>query len=157
MIVLKFDDIKGVVYITSPKVGTLLQLQGIVGKGVFIVKSTREEKGVETCLSAPIRVAAGGFGGASIGIRSSEAIQLVIYSSAVANRLLLDSEIFSEEYDVTVPSDARLGDIKIVSGLNLSHGFVLNPVEWSWSSLLGTSKESVACDVMFDRILTVNS
>jgi hypothetical protein len=138
------DEIKGMVYIASPTVGTLLQLRGIAGKGVLTIK----QEGEENCLSFPVRLAAGDFGGSNIGVHPSGAIRLVIYSSDVANKLLSGDEIVSEKYDVTELSDLRHGDIKIESGLNLSYGFVLNPGEWFWSSLFGPDQKKAPCNAV---------
>lgn len=138
------SDVMGVVTIESPKVGTLLQLRGIAGKGRLTVR----QEGVDTCLSSPIRLAAGDFGGSNIGIHSSGRIRLVIYSPEVADKLISGVEITSEDYKVTELSDEQLGDIKIGSGLSLNYGFVLNPGEWSWSSLFGRAKKTVNCELL---------
>ncbi|RBP78227.1 hypothetical protein EBI01_18610 [Marinomonas rhizomae] len=142
------DNIKAVVYIESPKVGTLLQLRGIAGKGLLIVKNDDKQNEQVTCSSSPIRFAAGDFGGDSIGIQSMEPIRLLIYSDKVVKKLNAGDEIVTEDYDITDRGDARLGDIKIESGLTLSYGFVLNPGEWSWSSVFGLDREKVDCGAM---------
>ncbi|MBJ7539388.1 hypothetical protein [Marinomonas transparens] len=143
------DDIKAVVLIESPKVGTLLQLRGIAGKGVLIARKTPSKQQDDLCVSVPIRFAAGDFGGSSINIDSADSIRLAIYSDEVANRLISGDEVVSEDYQVTDGREVRLGDIKIESGLTLSYGFVLNPGEWSWSSLFGLDQEEVNCEVVF--------
>lgn len=140
-------DIKGVVYIESPKIGTLLQLRGIAGKGVFITREANSKpQDKASCVSSPIRLAAGDFGGSTIGVLSTDAIWLLIYSDKVAKKLTAGDEVVSENYAVTDQNDVTLGDIKIESGLTLSYGFVLNPGEWSWSSLFGIDKEEVDCE-----------
>jgi hypothetical protein len=136
------DEIKGMVYIESPKVGTLLQLRGLAGKGMLTIRQDE----AESCVSVPVRLAAGDFGGSNIGVRPSGAIRLLIYSSEVANKLLSGEEIISEKYDVTELSDFRHGDIKIEYGLNISYGFVLNPGEWFWSSLFGLDQKIGPCN-----------
>ena len=141
------DDVKAVVYIESPKVGTLLQLRGIAGKGVLIAKKDNRQEEQTTCVSSPIRFAAGDFGGDSIGIDSVEPIRLLIYSNKVAERLIAGDEVVSEHYVITDQNDAGLGDIKIESGLTLSYGFVLNPGEWSWSSVFGLDHKDVNCSL----------
>ncbi|MBD5770873.1 hypothetical protein [Marinomonas colpomeniae] len=140
-------EIKAIVYIESPKVGALMYLRGIAGKGELISRSSLEKQQDNTrCISAPIRFAAGDFNGSSIGIDSTDAIRLTIYSDEVANQLIAGDEVVSEDFDITDSSEGRLGDIKIESGLTLSYGFVLNPGEWSWSSLFGNDKENTSCD-----------
>ena len=144
-------DIKAVVYIDSPKAGTLLQLRGIAGKGVLIFQEASTKQSRDLCVSAPIRFAAGDFGGSTVGIQSTEAIRLVIYSDNVAEKLKAGDEVVSEDYDITDQNDARLGDIKIESGLTLSYGFVLNPGEWSWSSVFGLDRKTVDCEAMLSN------
>ncbi|MBU2237081.1 MAG: hypothetical protein KJ609_08880, partial [Gammaproteobacteria bacterium] len=90
---------------------------------------------------------AGDFGGDSIGIQSVEPIRLLIYSDKVAEKLVRGDEVVSEDYVITDHSDAELGDIKIESGLTLSYGFVLNPGEWSWSSVFGWDREDIGCEL----------
>lgn len=141
------DDVKAVVYIESPKVGTLLQLRGIAGKGVLIAKKDNRQEDQSTCVSAPIRLAAGDFSGDSIGIQSAEPIRLLIYSDKVAEKLGRGDEVVSEHYVITDQNDTGLGDIKIESGLTLSYGFVLNPGEWSWSSVFGLDHHDVNCSL----------
>ena len=89
------DNVKAVVYIESPKVGTLLQLRGIAGKGVLIAKKDNRQEDQTVCVSSPIRFAAGDFGGDSIGIQSVEPIRLLIYSDKVAKKLTAGDEVVS--------------------------------------------------------------
>ena len=140
------DGKKAVVYIESPKVGTLMSLRGIAGKGELIVKRNTAQTDNYRCVSAPIRFAAGDFGGDSIGIQSIEPIRLFIYSDKVVEKLIGGDEVVSEDYVITDQSDAKLGDIKIESGLTLNYGFVLNPGEWSWSSVFGLDHEDIGCE-----------
>ena len=142
------DGIKAVVYIESPKVGTLLQLRGIAGKGVIIVKNDKQSAGQTACLSSPIRLAAGDFGGASIGIQTAKPIRLYIYSNKVKAELMAGDEVVSEDYVITDQTDPTHGDIKIESGLTLSYGFVLNPGEWSWSSVFGLDYVEEGCGLL---------
>jgi hypothetical protein len=135
------DGIKGIVRITSPKAGSLLHLRGIVGKGEFITQ--REDR--DGCISIPIRFAAGDFEGSNISIQSVDSINLAIYSNEAARKLIVGHEVVSEDYHVTDPSNALLGDIHIESGLTLSYGFVLNPGEWSWSSLMSSAHTKTSC------------
>jgi hypothetical protein len=142
-------DIKGMVLIESPKVGALLQLRGMVGKGRLIVRTDD----FQTCVSVPIRLAAGYFGGLNLGIEEIEQIQLVIYSDEIIKELISGEEVISENYRVTDQSEEKLGDIQINSGLTLDYGFVLNPGEWSWSSLFGQDQIKVECGWLNHRVL----
>ena len=142
------DGIKAVVYIESPKVGTLMNLRGIAGKGVIVVKNDKQSAGQAACLSSPIRLAAGDFGGDSIGFQKAEPIRLYIYSNKVMAELMAGDEIVSEDYLITDQRDPNDGDIKIDSGLTLSYGFVLNPGEWSWSSVFGHDYVEEGCGLL---------
>lgn len=136
------EQIKGVVFIDSAKEGSLLQLKGMAGKGVFVLPQ-QEESG---CVALPLRFVAGDFGGPSIGIHSADPIRLVIYSEQVATSLAAGYDIVSEDYKITNQSDAMLGDIKISTTSDGQFGFVLNPGRWPWSGLFGYRAKPVACD-----------
>lgn len=144
----ELGQIKAIVDIASPKVGTLLQLRGIVGKGRLTVK----QSGTDSCVSMPLRFVAGDFGGSTIGINSSGPIRLVIYSNSVVNKLLSGDEVVSENYDITVVSDKQTGDIQIDSGMGKGYGFVLNPGESPWAALFGLSKEVSGCGGVFEQL-----
>lgn len=144
------DRVKGVVLIESPKMGSLLYLRGIAGKGVLTFKANAsnvsgEELDKHQCLSTPIRFAAGDFSGSSIGINNVQSIRLLVYSDEIMDKLISGDEVVSKDYLVTVQKENSYGDIKIASGLTLNYDFVLNPGEWSWSSLLGLDQEKVNC------------
>lgn len=140
------ENIKAVVYIESPKMGTLLQLRGIAGKGVLLSKMDAQQGVPTSCVFLPIRFAAGDFSGESISIQSVKPIRLLVYSDKVAKKLMGGDEIVSDDYIITDQKDAELGDIKIESGLTLSYGFVLNPGEWSWSSVFGLDPVDIGCE-----------
>lgn len=138
------EEAYGVVYIPSPLVGTLLQLRGITGKGKIY---GREMSG---CFEMSTRLAAGDFGGESIAIKDSEAIELVIYSQDVMNTLVAGNEVVSDHFRVSrkISDDQTRDqniDIQILTGLSTSQGFVVNPGEWSWSSLFGVVPDTVDC------------
>lgn len=136
------DEIKGIVQIDHPKAGSLLHLRGIAGKGEFITR----RKNRDGCVSIPIRFAAGDFEGSNISIQYVDSIKLAIYSDEAAKKLIFGNEVVSENYHVTDTSNPQLGDIRIESGLTLSYGFVLNPEEWSWSSLISSGHTRASCD-----------
>ncbi|MCW8355613.1 MAG: hypothetical protein ACPGRG_12370 [Marinomonas sp.] len=141
------NTVNAVVNIASPKAGMLMQLRGIAGKGELVIKEGREQTGLNRCVASPIRFAAGDFNGNSIGIQSVETIRLLIYSDKIVEKLIAGEEIVSEDYVITDQNDDQLGDIKIESGLTLSYGFVLNPGEWSWSSVFGLDHHDVNCSL----------
>lgn len=148
------DRVKGVVLIESPKMGSLLYLRGIAGKGALTFKASasnvsRERLGKHQCMSTPIRFAAGDFSGSSIGINNVESIRLLIYSDEIMDKLMSGDEVVSKDYLVTDQKENSHGDVKIESGLTLNYGFVLNPGEWSWSSLFGLDQEKVNCKWLY--------
>ncbi|MDB4838191.1 hypothetical protein OAH87_07000 [Marinomonas sp.] len=140
------SDVKAVVTIESPKVGNLLQLRGIAGKGELVTKTE------DVCLASSIKLAAGSFNGHSVGIHTGSPIKLSIYSEQVTKRLSEGDEILSDEYRITDQNDTELGDIKIESGLTLDDDFVLNPGEWSWGSVFSTGNKIMECDVLHSNI-----
>ncbi|TDO95776.1 hypothetical protein [Marinomonas balearica] len=133
------EDALGVVSIKSPTVGSLLYLRGLAGKGDFVRKDSSF-----LCYRSTIRIAAGDFNGEGISIRGAEPIVLVVYDEGAVEKLRQGDEIVSEDYEVSVVGQPH-GDMEIISGLSLSHGFVLNPGEWSLSSLLGINEDPVGC------------
>ncbi|RBO80258.1 hypothetical protein [Marinomonas aquiplantarum] len=134
-------QVNALVVIPSPKVGTLFNLRGVAGKGQMIAQTSQHD-----CVAMPIRFAAGDFGGTKVGIYDGQPIRLRIYQKDIAQRLLSGDEVTSEHYRVKAVGDGVLGDIQIESGLGLDYGFVLNPGEWSWGSILGLHKERVSCE-----------
>ncbi|AEF56140.1 hypothetical protein [Marinomonas posidonica] len=136
-------QIRAMVIIPSPKVGTLFNLRGVVGKGEMIVRTTSQN-----CVAMPIRIAAGDFGGTNVGIYRGQPIRLRIYQKDIVQRLLSGDEVTSKHYHIKAVGDETAGDIQIESGLGLNYGFVLNPEEWSWGSIFGLNKQQVSCDLL---------
>jgi hypothetical protein len=99
----------------------------------------------QTCFTSRLRLAAGDFGGSNVSVYSSDPIRLNIYSQEIVEKLSSGVKIVSEDYLITEHFEEGFGDIQIISGLNLSHGFVLNPGEWSWSTIFGIKKKEVSC------------
>lgn len=131
----------GMIFIESPKRGTLVRLQGIVGRGELVANQSDG-----TCVSVAIRIASGNFNGHGVGISGAESIHLVIHSKVITERLLAGEEVVSQHHTVGFRDAEPASDIQIASGLSVSDEFVLNPGEWSWTSLFGLAKTEVACE-----------
>ncbi|WP_413700827.1 hypothetical protein ACLKMH_03135 [Psychromonas sp. KJ10-10] len=135
------DGVVGVIIIDSTRMGNLLQLRGIVGKGVLVTKQDIKQ----ACFVSRLRLVAGGFDGSNVSIHSSTPIQLNIYAQEIIDKLEAGVEIISKDYLIIDHVAEGVGDIQIVTGLGLNHGFVLNPGEWSWSTLFDEKKKEVIC------------
>ncbi|KJZ16188.1 hypothetical protein TW85_04025 [Marinomonas sp. S3726] len=135
------DDAIGVVFIDSTTTGSLLQLRGIFGKGILLTKNINKQ----TCIVSRLKLAAGDFGGSNISVHSSGPIRLDIYSREVVEKLNAGVEVVSEDYLITDLLEEKIGDIKISMGLSIKHGFVLNPINWSWLNIFDNKKNEVAC------------
>jgi len=131
------NDIKGIVIIEAPKIGSLLHLRGIAGKGELITN----QDGSAQCASSSIKFVAGDFGGSSIGIETRKPIRLVIYSDDIINRLIQGDKVVSKHYEVTNQQDDHHGDIRIESGLASSYGFVLREDSDTWPSWLESTQK----------------
>ncbi|WP_127558229.1 hypothetical protein [Saccharospirillum alexandrii] len=134
----------GMIFIESPKRGRLVRLEGIVGKGELVA---RQNDG--SCVSVAIRIASGNVNGQGVGISRAESIQLIIHSKAITESLLAGQEIFSSHHTVGYSDGVPVSDMQIANGLNITDEFVLNPGEWSWTSLFGLAKTEVTCERLF--------
>ncbi|WAP69878.1 hypothetical protein [Jiella pelagia] len=70
----------GVAQIDAPRVATLLQLRGVIGTGIAILRSDDSHD----CLTVPIRFVAGDFGGDGISANATKPIRLILRSRRVA-------------------------------------------------------------------------
>lgn len=131
----------GIARIDTPRVATLLQLRGVTGRGTVILRSG----GSLDCLTLPIRFVAGDFGGDSISARSAEPIRLILQTTRVADALAAGNDVVSDMYSISTLTDDPNADIIIQSGLNESHGFVLNPGNSVVADLFGTTASHTAC------------
>jgi hypothetical protein len=131
----------GVVQINTPRVATLLQLRGVLGRGTVVLKSgeTRD------CLTLPIRFVAGDFGGDGISAQAAKPIRLIIRSARVANALAAGDDVVSDMYRISSVKDDTKADIIIQGGLSESHGFVLNPGNSIAADVFGATAKRTAC------------
>jgi hypothetical protein len=131
----------GVVQIDAPRVATLLQLRGVMGRGTVIMRSDDNHD----CLSLPIRFIAGDFGGGNISAHTTKPIRLIIKTAGVSNALALGEDIVSDMYRISSQMNDSNADIIIASGLSDSHGFVLNPGTSVVADIFGTKASRTNC------------
>jgi hypothetical protein len=131
----------GVVLIDAPREATLLQLRGMAGLGIVILRSEDSRD----CLTLPLRFVAGDFGGDSISAHSARPIRLIIRSARVARALARGDDVVSDMYRVGTADDDQDTDIIVKSGLSEGHGFVLNPGSSILADIVGVKASRVAC------------
>ena len=132
------SDAFGVVIVEGAREASLLQLRGIAGTGVALL---RNADGTD-CLSVPLRFVAGDFGGDSIAATRAKSIRLTINDAGVAQALIAGKDIVSDHYRVGTTQDA---EIVIREGLTADHGFVLNPGTSMLDDLFGADVSQVEC------------
>jgi hypothetical protein len=130
----------GLVQIEAPRVATLLQLRGVMGSGTVILRSDESKD----CLTLPIRLVAGDFGGDGISAHTRGPIRLIIQTARVANALADGDDVVSDTYHISMKDDPN-ADIIIQSGLSEGHGFVLNPGSSVVADIFGTTASHTAC------------
>lgn len=131
----------GIVWINTPRTATLLQLRGVAGRGTVILRSNNHRD----CLSFPIRLVAGDFGGDGISAYTAKPIHLIIRTEQVANALRGGQDVVSDMYRISNQQNAANADIVIQSGLSDSHGFVLNPGSSVLADVFGANVNHTAC------------
>ncbi len=131
----------GIVRIDAPREATLLQLRGVMGSGIVILRSDDSHD----CLTVPIRFVAGDFAGEGISTNATRPIRLILRSPRVARELASGHDVVSDMYRISSRQNDPDADIIIQSGLSESHGFVLNPGSSIISDLFGATASSTAC------------
>lgn len=131
----------GVAYIEAPREATLLQLRGLMGSGIVILKSDDSRD----CLTLPIRFVAGDFGGKGISANATRPIRLILRSPRVASALAAGDDVVSDMYRISTLVDDPEADIIIQTGLSESHGFVLNPGSSIVADIFGAATSRTAC------------
>ena len=134
----------GVAQIDAPRVATLLQLRGVMGTGIVILRSDDSHD----CLTVPIRFVAGDFGGEGISANATKPIRLILRSRRVARALAAGEDVVSDMYRIGSLKDDPDADIIIQSGLSEGHGFVLNPGSSILADVFGAAVSRTACSAI---------
>ncbi|AKH99028.1 hypothetical protein IMCC20628_00299 [Hoeflea sp. IMCC20628] len=128
----------GVVIVEDAREASLLQLRGIAGSGIALL---RNSDGAD-CLSVPLRFVAGDFGGDSIAATRAKTIRLNLNDAGLVQALIAGQDIVSDQYRVGTTQDDQ---ISIQQGLTEEHGFVLNPGKSMLADIFGADVGHVAC------------
>ncbi len=134
----------GVVQIQTPRVANLLQLRGVMGRGIAIIRSNDSHD----CQSLQLRFVAGDFGGDSVSTHAAKPIRLVLRSARVSNALARGEDVVSDMYVISSQLNDFDADIIIESGLSESHGFVLNPGTSVVADVFGSTTSRLNCSEM---------
>ncbi len=134
----------GVVQIQSPRVANLLQLRGVMGRGIAIMRSDDQQD----CQSLQLRFVAGDFGGDSVSTHAAQPIRLILQSARVSNALARGEDVVSDMYIISSQTNDPDADIIIESGLSESHGFVLNPGTSIVADVFGSATSRLSCSEM---------
>ena len=137
----------GVAQIDAPRVATLLQLRGVTGSGIVILKSNIDHD----CVTVPIRFVAGDFGGEGISAGATSPIRLILQSPRVASALAAGDDVVSDMYRISTLPDDPEADIIILTGLSESHGFVLNPGNSIFADIFGAATNRIACSELEEQ------
>jgi len=132
---------RGVVLINAPREAALLQLRGIAGSGIVVLRSVNSHD----CLTLPVRFVGGDFGGHTISTRSAQPIRLTLQSTRVAQALADGDDIVSDMYHISSVKDDPDADIIIQTGLSESFGFVLNPGSSIFADIVGVRMSHTTC------------
>jgi hypothetical protein len=132
---------RGAVYVESPRQATLFNLRGTAGRGVILIRDDE----TEGCLLIAVRLVAGDFGGDSIRTKTAEPIRLALRSERVVEALARGDDVVSDMFRVTAEQDDPEADIRILSGLTGTEGFVLNPGGSIAADIFGVSGERTPC------------
>ena len=125
----------GVVVVQNVRRASLLQLNGMAGTGEAVLRAD-----TGGCIRMPLRFAAGNFEGEGIGVRDGAPVVMVL-SEQVARDLLRGREVVSDGLTTAGPQ----ADVRILSGLTPSYGFVLNPGRSVWAEVFGPGREPIDC------------
>lgn len=135
---------RGVAYVESPRQASLFNLRGTVGRGVIVIRDDE----TEGCLLIAVRFVAGDFGGDSIQTKTAEPIRLWLHSERVVKALAKGDDVVSDMFRVTTEQNDPEADIRILSGLTGTEGFVLNPGGSFVSDIFGVRSERTPCRVI---------
>lgn len=132
---------RGVAYVESPRQASLFNLRGTAGRGVIVIRDDE----TEGCRLIAVRLVAGDFGGDSIQTKTAEPIRLALRSERVVEVLARGDDVVSDTFRVTAEQNDPDADIRILSGLTGTEGFVLNPGGSIAADIFGVRSERTPC------------
>ena len=136
----------GLVEIAQVHSGTLLQLRGMAGRGQATLRLL--EHGV--CITIPLRFVAGDFGGRDGSDHPTGPVRLALHDPALVRAMVNGQDIVSDRFAVGSGAGSA-GEIRILSGLDDSFGFVLNPGLNFWAEIVGPRPIPASCGPL-DRL-----
>lgn len=142
----------GLVEIARVHTGTLLQLRGMAGRGQATLRLP--EHGL--CVTIPLRFAAGDFGGREPADPLRGPVRLALHDPAMIRAMVNGHDIISDMFEVGMGASSD-ADIRILSGIEESFGFVLNPGLNIWAEIFGPRPVPSSCgplDRLEDQVLS---
>ena len=134
----------GVVQVQTPRVASLLQLRGVMGHGIAVIRSDDNQD----CQSLQLRFVAGDFGGDGVSTQVAQPIRLILQSARVSKALARGEDVVSDMYAISSQMKDTDTDIIIESGLSENHGFVLNPGASIVADVFGSTTRRLSCSEM---------
>lgn len=134
-------NVYGVVQIDTPVEASLMQLRGMSGQGVAFIRQMDSRD----CLSLPLRFVAGDFEGQGISTHTAAPVAIEIRTYAASQRLVEGKEIVSDMVRVSMDSQSVDAELVIVSGLQSTQGFVLNPGQSFFADMFGVRPSREPC------------
>lgn len=131
----------GIVHINRPREMTLLQLRGMAGSGLALLRLD------DGCIAIPLRFVAGDFGGDSISARRASPIRIAIQSQEALDALLEGDDLVSDMYEVSNVMGSPGADLVLLDGLTARHGFVINPGRSLVDDIFGVQGIYVPCEL----------
>jgi len=138
--------VMGLVEIERVHTGTLLQLRGMAGRGQATLRLP--EHGL--CITIPLRFVAGDFGGRDPVEYPTGPVRLALHDPALIRAMVNGQDIVSDMFAVGMGASSD-ADIRILSGIEDSFGFVLNPGLNFWAEIFGPRPVPSSCGPL-DRL-----
>ncbi|MGI3183913.1 hypothetical protein [Nioella aestuarii] len=131
----------GLVEIEQVHTGTLLQLRGMAGRGQATLRLSERDR----CITIPLRFVAGDFGGRAPTRHPTGLVRLALLEPALVRAMVNGQDIVSDMFAVGTESTSN-SDIRILSGIEESFGFVLNPGLNIWAEIFGPRSVPSSCE-----------
>lgn len=131
----------GIVHVNRPREMTMLQLRGLAGSGSALLRLD------DACISIPLRLVAGDFGGDSFSARRAAPIRIAVRSQDAFDALLEGDDLISDMYEVSSAMSNPDADLVLLDGLTPQHGFVINPGRSLLDDIFGVQGMYVPCEL----------